>query len=135
MKAVYAKRALLQERIAAAPPASAETETVVALPPAAAKSASPPPPEGFRVYEKSRAAPGILAMMEQIITDTKLMEKEAMKDEADAQLAYEGFVKETNASITEKDRSIVSKGEDQAKAEQELTETTSSLEGVTTELE
>merc|ERR1719316_1530026 len=116
MKAVYAKRALLQERIAAAPPASAETETVVALPPAAAKSASPPPPEGFRVYEKSRAAPGILAMMEQIITDTKLMEKEAMKDEADAQLAYEGFVKETNASITEKDRSIVSKDEDKTNA-------------------
>jgi len=95
----------------------------------------PPPPPGFEAYKKNAAAPGVIGMIQQIITDAKAMEAETIRDEEDAQKAYEDFVKDTNASIEAKTRDIVNKSEVKAKAEGELVETKEDKEAVLLELE
>merc|ERR1719507_2014206 len=74
-------------------------------------------------------------MIQQIISDAKAMEAEAIRSEEDAQKAYEDFVKETNASIEAKSKEIVNKSEQKAKAETELVETKEAKEAVMLELE
>merc|ERR1711978_876228 len=71
--------------------------------------AGPPPPPGFEEYKKNAASGGVMKMIEQIISDAKAMEAEAIRSEEDAQKAYEDFVKETNASIEAKSKEIVNK--------------------------
>jgi len=97
--------------------------------------AGPPPPAGFETYKKSAASSGVMSMIEQIISDAKAMEEEAIRSEEDAQKAYEDFVKETNASIEAKSKDIVEKSEEKAKAEEELVETKEAKEAVLLELE
>merc|ERR1719207_453353 len=101
----------------------------------AGQPAGPPPPPGFKEYKKSRAAGGVMGMIQQIINDAKAMEAEAIKSEEDAQKAYEDFVKETNNSIEAKSRDIVNKSESKAKAEADLVEAKENKEAVMTELE
>merc|ERR1719436_599670 len=74
-------------------------------------------------------------MIQQIISDAKAMESEAIRSEEDAQKAYEDFVKETNASIEAKSKDIVNKSEDKAKAESNLVETKRAKEAAMLELE
>merc|ERR1740129_2207167 len=74
-------------------------------------------------------------MIQQIISDAKAMEAEAIRSEEDAQKAYEDFVKETNASIEAKSKEIVNKSEQKAKAESELVETKEAKEAVMLELD
>merc|ERR1719152_1118788 len=50
------------------------------------------------------------------------MEAEAIRGEEDSQKSYEDFVKDTNTSIDEKTKDIVSKSDMKAKAEQEKVE-------------
>jgi len=95
----------------------------------------PPPPPGFEEYKNNAANGGVMSMIEQIITDAKAMEAEAIRSEEDAQKAYEDFVKETNNSIEAKSRDIVNKSEEKAKAEVDLVETKEAKEGVVLELE
>jgi len=95
----------------------------------------PPPPPGFEAYKKSSAAGGVLSMIQQIINDAKAMEAETIRDEEDAQKAYEDFVKETNASIEAKTKDIANKAEIKAKAEVDLVETEEAKEAVLLELE
>merc|ERR1719473_1014585 len=83
----------------------------------AKQPAGPPPPPGFKTYEKSSGAGGVMGMLEQIIAETKTMEADAVKAETDAQKAYEAFVKDTNASMEEKTREITNKSEEKAIAE------------------
>merc|ERR1719451_192066 len=71
----------------------------------------PPPPPGFEAYKKNAASGGVMSEIEQIISDAKAMEAEALKMEDDAQDAYEAFVKETNASIASKLKAIANKSE------------------------
>merc|ERR1719413_93495 len=97
--------------------------------------AGPPPPPGFEAYKKNAASGGVMSMIEQIISDAKAMEAEAIRSEEDAQKAYEDFVKETNASIEAKSKDIVEKSEQRAKAEEELVETKEAKEAVMLELE
>merc|ERR1712241_958171 len=97
--------------------------------------AGPPPPPGFEAYKKNAASGGVMKMIQQIISDAKAMEAEAIRSEEDAQKAYEDFVKETNASIEAKSKEIVNKSELKAKAEGELVETKEAKEAVMLELE
>merc|ERR1719215_2116056 len=83
------------------------------------ESVGPPPPPGFKEYEKNAASGGVMDMIQQIISDAKAMEAEAIRSEEDAQKAYEDFVKETNASIEAKSKEIANKSELKAKAEVE----------------
>jgi len=97
--------------------------------------AGPPPPAGFKEYKNNAQSGGVMQLIEQIITDAKAMEAEAIRSEEDAQKAYEDFVKETNASIEAKSKDIVEKSEQKAKAEVELVETKEAKEAVMLELE
>merc|ERR1719453_55627 len=74
-------------------------------------------------------------MIEQIISDAKAMEAEAIRSEEDAQKAYEDFVKETNASVEEKSKDIVNKSELKAKAESDFVTAKEDKESVMLELE
>merc|ERR1712050_815508 len=95
----------------------------------------PPPPPGFEAYKKNAASGGVMSMIQQIISDAKAMEAETIRAEEDAQKAYEDFVKETNASIEAKSKSIVNKSELKAKAEANLVETKEAKEAALLELE
>merc|ERR1712050_197150 len=95
----------------------------------------PPPPAGFEAYKKNAASGGVMSMIQQIISDAKAMEAEAIRSEEDAQKAYEDFVKETNASIEAKSKDIVNKSEEKAKAEADLVETKEAKEAALLELE
>merc|ERR1712203_16616 len=95
----------------------------------------PPPPPGFEAYKKNAASGGVMSMIEQIASDAKAMEAEAIRSEEDSQKAYEDFVKETNASIEAKSKDIVNKSEEKAKAESDLVETKEAKEAVMLELE
>merc|ERR1719168_372280 len=95
----------------------------------------PPPPPGFEEYKNNAAHGGVISMIQQIITDAKAMEAEAIRSEEDAQKAYEDFVKETNNSIEARSRDIVNKSEQKAKAETELVDAKKSKEAVMLELE
>jgi len=83
--------------------------------------AGPPPPPGFKKYEQSSGAGGVMGMLQQIIADAKQLEADAIKAETDAQKAYETFVKDTNGSIEEKNRDITNKSELKATAEADKT--------------
>jgi DNA repair exonuclease SbcCD ATPase subunit len=87
----------------------------------AGQPAGPPPPPGFKKYEKSSGAGGVMGMLEQIVSETKTMEADAIKAETDAQKAYESFVKDTNASMEEKSKEITNKSEEKAEKEVDKT--------------
>merc|ERR1719305_1023512 len=102
LKAVYAKKSFVQKSVRQEP-------------------AGPPPPPGFKKYEQSSGAGGVMGMIEQIIADAKTMEADAIKAETDSQKAYEAFVKDTNKSIEEASRAITNKTEEKASAEADKT--------------
>ena len=97
--------------------------------------AGPPPPPGFKEYKKNPQSSGVMAMITQIIEDSKAMEAEAIKAEGSAQSAYEAFVKETNASIEAKSKDIANKSESKAKAEDYLVQSQTELDSVNTNLD
>jgi len=82
--------------------------------------AGPAPPPGFEAYEKNKKSGGVMGMIQTIIDDAKAVENEAIVAEADAQKAYEAFVKDTNESIDLKEKDITNKAESRAKAESDL---------------
>jgi len=93
------------------------------------------PPVAFKKYEKNKSSGGVMGMIQTIINDAKLAENEAITAEADAQKAYESFVKDTNGSIEEKSKEKVNKSEEMAKAKAELTKNKETLAKVMTDLE
>merc|ERR1719356_2445107 len=76
-----------------------------------------------------------MSEIQQIISDAKAMEAEAIKSEEDAQKVYEAFVNETNASIATKLKQIADKSELKAKAELDLVKAKEDKEAVEEELE
>jgi predicted RNase H-like nuclease (RuvC/YqgF family) len=88
---------------------------------ASAMQPAGPPPPSFKTYEKSSGAGGVMVMLEQIISETKTMEADAIKAETDAQKAYESFVKDTNASMEQKSREITNQSEEKAAKEVDKT--------------
>jgi vacuolar-type H+-ATPase subunit H len=99
------------------------------------KQSKQTPPAGFKAYKKNESSGGVMGMIQQIIDDAKLEEQETIKAEADAQKAYETFVKDTNLSIEEKTKDIINKTEEKGKAEQEKVKSEETLEKVTTDLD
>merc|ERR1719162_2768857 len=92
-------------------------------------------PAGFDTMKKSSAAGGVMGMIQQIITDAKAMEVEAVRDDADSQKAYDDFVKTTGASITAKNEDLVNKSGNKAKADADLVEAKEDKDAVMLELE
>merc|ERR1712157_511301 len=94
-----------------------------------------PPPAGFDAYKKNEQSGGVMGMMQSIIDDAKSMEAEAIRDEEDAQKAYEELVKDTNASVEQKTKDIVNKQQTKAKCESDLVEAKEGTESAVAELE
>eukprot|EP00405_Crypthecodinium_cohnii_P024970 CAMPEP_0206486154 /NCGR_PEP_ID=MMETSP0324_2-20121206/40892_1 /ASSEMBLY_ACC=CAM_ASM_000836 /TAXON_ID=2866 /ORGANISM="Crypthecodinium cohnii, Strain Seligo" /LENGTH=690 /DNA_ID=CAMNT_0053964421 /DNA_START=96 /DNA_END=2168 /DNA_ORIENTATION=+ len=97
--------------------------------------AGPPPPAGFETYKNNAGSGGVMSLLQQIISDAKAMEVEALHGEQEAQKAYEAFVKETNGSVESKQKDIVNKSQQKAKSETDLIEAKEAKEGVILELE
>jgi len=97
--------------------------------------AGPPPPPGFKEYKKNPQSSGVMAMITQIIEDSKAMEAEAIKSEGSAQTAYEAFVKETNAGIEAASKDIINKSESKGKAEDYLAQSKTEHASVLTTLD
>merc|ERR1719174_1681722 len=95
----------------------------------------PPPMTGFKDYSKNKQAGGVMGMIQQIIDDAKAMENEAIRGESDAQTAYEDFVKETNLSTDAKNKEIITKTEENAKANEVLVETSESKDSAIANLD
>merc|ERR1719183_1916660 len=72
------------------------------------------PPVDFGDYQKSSGANGILVLLDSIIQESKETEAGAVKGEADAQAAYEAFIKGTNDSIKAMQAQIVTDEEIEA---------------------
>jgi len=99
-----------------------------------AEPAGAPPPPGFKKMEKNAQSGGVMGMIEQIISDAKAMEAEALKDEEAGQVSYENLVADTNASITAAQKSMTSKTEEKAKNEGAKVQKQLELDTVDTEL-
>merc|ERR1719158_1895922 len=74
-------------------------------------------------------------MMQKIIDDAKAMESDAIRSEEEGQAAYEEFTKDTTASLDQKNRDIVQKSEQKAKAEKDLVTAEASRDQILSELE
>jgi septal ring factor EnvC (AmiA/AmiB activator) len=97
--------------------------------------AGPPPPPGFKEYKKNPQSSGVMAMITQIIEDSKAMEAEAIKSEESSTSAYEALLKETNAGIEAKSKDIANKSEAKGKAEDYLVQAQAEHESVVTQLD
>merc|ERR1719416_131389 len=95
----------------------------------------PPPPPGFEKYQNNAASGGVMSLIQEIITEAKAMEKEAIAGEQEASTAYGQFVVETTDSINTKARAIVTKKAARSKAESELVDAKKAKAGVVDELE
>lgn len=78
-------------------------------------------PEGFKEYKKSSGATGVMGMIQGIIDESKAVETDAIGAEMSSQTAYEGFIKDSNKSITLLTKELTAKTEAVAKADSEIT--------------
>merc|ERR1719353_481058 len=95
----------------------------------------PPAPPGFKPMKKNEKGGGVMGLLKGLIEEAKMMEEQAIRDEKEAQQAYEDFVLETTKSVEEAERAIVEKTEEKSKLETELAETHEALESVNLELD
>lgn len=77
-------------------------------------------PARFKEYEKNRGGAHVVALLEEIIADSKKMTDDALAEELDAQEAYEDFMKSSNENIVKLSESITNLSAAKAKAEGEL---------------
>jgi len=94
----YNKKAAMMQEAAAAP----------------GEALAPPPAQ--KTYAKADGG-GAMAMIEEVIAESKALETQAIADETNAQAAYEGFVKDSNKLITANTASLANKSEAKAKAD------------------
>jgi hypothetical protein len=78
-----------------------------------------PPPPAQKTYSKGNGG-GAMAMIQDVIKESKDLEDKAIAAENDAQIAYEGFMKDSNKLVTANQASIANKSEAKAKADEEL---------------
>jgi len=63
-------------------------------------------PAKFKKTEKNAGGGKVVAMLEEVLADTKKTEDQSMASEADSQSAYENFMKDSNKSIKKTTQSI-----------------------------
>merc|ERR1719379_323969 len=91
-----------------------------------------PPAQG--TYEKSKGATGIITMIETLVEESKTLEAEATKGEAEAQASYEEFMNDSTATIAALNKDIANKSEDMAKADLAKTVAADDLKATITDL-
>merc|ERR1719247_2375177 len=77
-------------------------------------------PAKFKKYEENAGGTRVLAMLDEVLQDSKTMENDAIADEEDAQAAYENFMKDTNKFIIKATQGISDMTESKATAESDL---------------
>merc|ERR1719450_702106 len=92
-------------------------------------------PAKFKKMEKNAGGGRVVAMLEEVLADTKKTEDQAMASEADSQSAYENFMKDSNKSILKTTQSISDMTGARAKAKEELTMAKTDFDQTMTELE
>lgn len=92
-------------------------------------------PARFSEYAPHAGGQRVVAMLEQVIADSKKTEAEAIASEEDAQSGYEGFMKESNKALTRYAKSSLSLSEATAKAKEALSMTETDLSETLKELE
>merc|ERR1719473_2514108 len=93
-------------------------------------------PAKFKDNAANNAGGGrVVAMLEEILADTRKTEDQAMASEADSQSAYENFMKDSNKSITKTTQSISDMSGSRATAKEELSMAKTDFDQTMTELE
>merc|ERR1719335_2152904 len=77
-------------------------------------------PAKFKKMEKNAGGGRVVAMLEEILADTRKTEDQAMASEADSQSVYENFMKDSNKSIKQTQESISDMSGARAQAKEEL---------------
>jgi hypothetical protein len=103
--------------------------------PALVQAKQPAPPVQIVEYKKSGGASPVITMIDNLIHDAALLEKEAITDENTAQADYEAYVTDSNESMDAKIRSLTNLAETKATTETELQDTTTSSEQAASDLE
>jgi hypothetical protein len=98
-------------------------------------------PAKFKKYEENAGGKKIIAMLDEVMTESKSLEETAIRGEEDAQAAYENFMKDSNKSIIKHSQKIDDMTEANAKAKADLgmaksdfKQTMSNLEDLNTEV-
>jgi hypothetical protein len=78
------------------------------------------PPVQVTEYKKHGGATGVVVMLENLITETKQLEAEALDGEKEAQAGYEQFMAESNDLMAAKMEAIVNLGKELAATEEDL---------------
>jgi DNA repair exonuclease SbcCD ATPase subunit len=85
--------------------------------------------------EKNAGAGGVMQMIEKLIGDANQLRKDATKEEADAQAAYEAFIEDTNANIEAVQKEVSTKTKALAKVEKHKLQTEADIKDTMKELE
>jgi hypothetical protein len=98
-------------------------------------------PAKFKKMEQNAGGDRVIAMLTDVLNDSKKMENDAAAGEQDAQSGYEMFMKDSNKSVKRLLRTNVNQSEEKAKAEEalsrdntDLSATMKTLEGLNAEL-
>jgi len=93
------------------------------------------PPVKFNKFKNNAGASPVIGMIEQIIEESKALEAETVKGEADAQAGYEKFVADSNALIQKLSDTVAAKTKAKAKADEDREQAKSDLDSTVEELE
>merc|ERR1719440_877028 len=77
-------------------------------------------PAKFKKYETNAGGGRVIAMLEEVLADTRKTEDQAMASEQDSQSAYENFMKDSNKSIKQTQQAISDMTGSRASAKEEL---------------
>jgi DNA repair exonuclease SbcCD ATPase subunit len=92
-------------------------------------------PARFTKYEQNSGGKQVIAMLEEVMADSKSMENEAITAEMNAQGGYEMFMKDSNKAINQALKANINMAENRAKAEEELSRDETDLDGTMKTLE
>merc|ERR1719215_1786373 len=93
------------------------------------------PPVKFQPLKQNAGASPVIGLMEQIVEDSKAVEKDTMAAEQEAQKAYASFVVDSDSSIKDLNAQIDERTKAKAAAEVEKEETEASKDNTETELD
>merc|ERR1719262_1665217 len=92
-------------------------------------------PAKFKKYDKNAGGGRVVAMLEEVLADTRKTEDQAMASEQDSQSAYENFMKDSNKSILKTTQAISDMTGSRAAAKEELSMAKTDFAQTMTELE
>jgi len=93
------------------------------------------PPVHFKPMSKSAGASPVMGLIEQIIEDSKAVEKEAIAAEYQAQADYEKLVKDSNTVVKDLQDTVAKKSGESAQAAKDSNQATTDLNMANDELE